>query len=389
MRAARAGDRPTFAKLLTAHLGDLADLQVVEEAWPAYDHVNVQVGARRVARPRGPRPPAGGDGRTSGTASFGLSDLLKCRGARRQPVPGNVGWTNLASGPDGAGPAGRARGPVPRQRSGDGPVGDPAARPRTPTMGGGRPAARRRRPAGAADAIAADDPSPGPGAQRVPRPGHLVRPRHVRRARDGLQLPSRSDAHGGRRHPAGGDARRRSTGRSWGSPRHRERLLAARQHLKRGLLLYGPPGRGQDAHGAVPVSQLDGVTIVQLTGDSLRLIGTACSVARTLQPAMIVVEDVDLIARGPRHAPRASSAALPAAQRDGRPRRGRRRGVPADHEPCRPARAGARRPAGTGRPGGALDLPDAEGRRGCSSSTGARSPSTGRRWSRSSSGPRA
>ena len=38
------------------------------------------------------------------------------------------------------------------------------------------------------------------------------------------------------------------------------------------------------------------MTIVQLTGDSLGLIGTACSVARTLQPAMVVVEDVDLIA---------------------------------------------------------------------------------------------
>jgi ATP-dependent 26S proteasome regulatory subunit len=38
------------------------------------------------------------------------------------------------------------------------------------------------------------------------------------------------------------------------------------------------------------------VTVVELSGDSLGLISTACSVARTLQPAMIVVEDVDLIA---------------------------------------------------------------------------------------------
>jgi ATP-dependent 26S proteasome regulatory subunit len=35
---------------------------------------------------------------------------------------------------------------------------------------------------------------------------------------------------------------------------------------------------------------------VELTGDSLQLISAACSVARALQPAMIVVEDVDLIA---------------------------------------------------------------------------------------------
>ena len=44
------------------------------------------------------------------------------------------------------------------------------------------------------------------------------------------------------------------------------------------------------------VSQLTGRTIVELTGDSLHLISAACSVARALQPAMIVVEDVDLIA---------------------------------------------------------------------------------------------
>jgi ATP-dependent 26S proteasome regulatory subunit len=38
------------------------------------------------------------------------------------------------------------------------------------------------------------------------------------------------------------------------------------------------------------------VTVIELTGDALSMIRTACSVARTLQPAMVVVEDVDLIA---------------------------------------------------------------------------------------------
>jgi ATP-dependent 26S proteasome regulatory subunit len=81
-----------------------------------------------------------------------------------------------------------------------------------------------------------------------------------------------------------------------GVARHRARLLAARQHLKRGLLLYGPPGVGKTHTVRFLMSQLAGVTIIQLTGDALGMIGTACSVARTLQPAMIVVEDVDLIA---------------------------------------------------------------------------------------------
>src|SRR4051812_16581307 len=42
---ARADDRPTFGKLLRGHLGgSVDDLEVVEESWPGYDHVNVQVG---------------------------------------------------------------------------------------------------------------------------------------------------------------------------------------------------------------------------------------------------------------------------------------------------------------------------------------------------------
>ena len=81
-----------------------------------------------------------------------------------------------------------------------------------------------------------------------------------------------------------------------GVARHRAQLLAAGQHLKRGLLLYGPPGVGK-THGAqYLMSQLTETTIVQLAGNTLHMIGAACSVARTLQPAVIVIEDVDLIA---------------------------------------------------------------------------------------------
>jgi hypothetical protein len=81
-----------------------------------------------------------------------------------------------------------------------------------------------------------------------------------------------------------------------GIARNRERLLAARQHLKRGLLLYGPPGVGKTHTIRFLVGRLHGVTVIELSGDSLSMIRTACSVARTLQPAMVVVEDVDLIA---------------------------------------------------------------------------------------------
>jgi hypothetical protein len=77
---------------------------------------------------------------------------------------------------------------------------------------------------------------------------------------------------------------------------HADRLRAAGQHLKRGLLLYGPPGTGKTHTVRYLISQLDEVTVIQLSGRALQAIGQACSIARVLQPAMVVVEDVDLIA---------------------------------------------------------------------------------------------
>jgi hypothetical protein len=78
--------------------------------------------------------------------------------------------------------------------------------------------------------------------------------------------------------------------------RHKARLLAAGQHLKRGLLLYGPPGVGKTHTVRYLLSRLVDTTVIQLTGNTMHLIAPACSVARALAPAMVVVEDVDLIA---------------------------------------------------------------------------------------------
>jgi len=77
---------------------------------------------------------------------------------------------------------------------------------------------------------------------------------------------------------------------------HRDRLRAAGQHLKRGLLLYGPPGTGKTHTVRYLLSQLHDVTAFILSGQGLRLVGQACGLARLLEPSLVVLEDVDLIA---------------------------------------------------------------------------------------------
>jgi ATPase family associated with various cellular activities (AAA) len=81
-----------------------------------------------------------------------------------------------------------------------------------------------------------------------------------------------------------------------GIARHAGRLLASGQHLKRGVLLHGAPGTGKTHTVGYLLGQLPAVTVVVLTGTSLRRIADACSIARSLQPSVVVVEDVDLIA---------------------------------------------------------------------------------------------
>ena len=51
-----------------------------------------------------------------------------------------------------------------------------------------------------------------------------------------------------------------------GVAHHRAQLLAAGQHLKRGLLLYGPPGVGKTHTVRYLMSELTGTTIVLLAG---------------------------------------------------------------------------------------------------------------------------
>jgi len=81
-----------------------------------------------------------------------------------------------------------------------------------------------------------------------------------------------------------------------GVAEHRDRLRASGQHLKRGVLLHGPLGTGKTLTVRYLLSRLQGFTVVLLAGQSLRFIGAACALARLLQPALVVLEDCDLVA---------------------------------------------------------------------------------------------
>ena len=82
----------------------------------------------------------------------------------------------------------------------------------------------------------------------------------------------------------------------FGIAAQKDRLLASGQHLKRGLLLHGPPGTGKTLTVRYLVSVLTAHTVVLLTGRGLHMIRAACGLARLLQPSIVVLEDVDLVA---------------------------------------------------------------------------------------------
>jgi hypothetical protein len=301
VRRARYDDRPTFPRLLADHLQtNLEGVEVVEESWPPYDLVNVQVGLDAWLAEDGVGHELVGM-RNYRHYEFGLTDLLRLPDSPdySQPEPGNVAWTQLSVGPDGEVTAAAL-----------------VALYLVTVDGGDSPPTRL------ALMLRAADPESGMGLVQL----HLVADRpgaasaaaaEIRRLAiqhnvfRGQVISFSHDMFGERasalqfhRRPhvtaeqvilpaeTLGTIRRQVVGVA----EHREALLAAGQHLKRGLLLYGPPGVGKTHSVRFLLGQMTDVTIIELSGDSLGAIGTACSVARTLQPAMIVIEDVDLIA---------------------------------------------------------------------------------------------
>jgi ATP-dependent 26S proteasome regulatory subunit len=61
-------------------------------------------------------------------------------------------------------------------------------------------------------------------------------------------------------------------------------------------LLHGPPGTGKTLTAMYVVGRVPGRTTILLTGEALGLIEPSVALARLLQPSLVVLEDVDLIA---------------------------------------------------------------------------------------------
>ncbi|MEV0585015.1 ATP-binding protein [Nonomuraea sp. NPDC050310] len=82
-----------------------------------------------------------------------------------------------------------------------------------------------------------------------------------------------------------------------GIAEHAGTLVAHGQHVKRGLLLHGPPGTGKTHTVRYLMGRLPEVTVLLMAGTALRFVSEAAALARRLQPAIVVLEDVDLVAR--------------------------------------------------------------------------------------------
>jgi cell division protease FtsH len=77
----------------------------------------------------------------------------------------------------------------------------------------------------------------------------------------------------------------------------RPRLSALGQATKKGLLFYGPPGTGKTYTIHYLAAALEGNTTLLIAAEQVAYLDQYMALARLYQPSMVVLEDVDLIAR--------------------------------------------------------------------------------------------
>lgn len=78
---------------------------------------------------------------------------------------------------------------------------------------------------------------------------------------------------------------------------HRPGLKRLGQSTRKGILLYGPPGTGKTHVIRYIAANLPGRSTVLATAEQMPSIGQYIALARTLQPSIVVLEDVDLVGR--------------------------------------------------------------------------------------------
>jgi len=91
-----------------------------------------------------------------------------------------------------------------------------------------------------------------------------------------------------------------------GFVREAERLAQLGLSQKKGVLLYGPPGTGKTLIVRWLVGALEGYTKLIVSAGHYGLLAECLEMARALQPALVVLEDVDLVG-GHRDGPWAAS----------------------------------------------------------------------------------
>lgn len=79
--------------------------------------------------------------------------------------------------------------------------------------------------------------------------------------------------------------------------RQRQRLAKLGLPTRKGLLFYGPPGTGKTLTIRYLARTLEGHTTLLITAEQMGLLGEYMTLARLLQPSIVILEDVDLIAR--------------------------------------------------------------------------------------------
>ncbi|MFO0897389.1 MAG: ATP-binding protein [Pirellulales bacterium] len=77
----------------------------------------------------------------------------------------------------------------------------------------------------------------------------------------------------------------------------RPRLRELGMSTKKGLLFYGPPGTGKTHTIHYLAGALQGHTVLLISAEQVALLSEYMTLARLLQPSVVVLEDVDLIAR--------------------------------------------------------------------------------------------